>query len=157
MPPVLRPLGPEDAMPPQPAPRSRHCAISESTTKPCPKGAGHGASCARLCRHATRTICRLQFPASPRCEDVPEVYLGATKEPTGPIGRRSNRWDRLFVSYPQGSDNPVITPTTFNAALDYCHIPSNGYGAATTFKQAAVRQPARRFDHQVTPNPHGDA
>ena len=50
--PVPRSPGPWGAAPPQPAPKCRLCAISGSTTRQCPKGAGHGASFARVCRHA---------------------------------------------------------------------------------------------------------
>ena len=67
----------------------------------CPKGAGHGASIAKVCRHAGRTECRPPPPAGPRSEGALWLNPGATRAPAGPIGGRSNQWDTLFAPYPQ--------------------------------------------------------
>ena len=69
--PIARLRGPWGAAPPPLAPKCHRSAIFGSTTRVCPKGASREASCARVRRHATRTVCRSPPPAGPRCGDAP--------------------------------------------------------------------------------------
>ena len=52
----------------------------------------------------SRNTCNMLFTISRKStvRGCPRDVFGATKEPTDPIARRSNRWDTLFVSYPRG-------------------------------------------------------
>ena len=129
--PVPRSPGPWDAVPPKPAPKCRPCAISGSTTRPCPKEAGRGASFARVCLPATRTGCHSPPPAGARfCPLSETVGKRGSNKPHW----ASKQWDTFFDPYPKVTDYPQTIPSCSNASFNNCHTPSKtplpyGYGA----------------------------
>ena len=114
-------------MPPQPPPKCHPCAISGSTTRPCPKGAGRGASFARECRPARPTESRSAPPAGQKCAGGPSANPGAARDPKDSTGHPSNQWDMFFGSCPNSIHNPVIKPSYLDAGLVHCHTPSKEY------------------------------